>query len=345
MSRHPNYAILILAGLAVSGTPARAQAVISVRSGVIHYFEGAVTLDGQPLVAHLGKFPTMSDGAELRTSNGGKAEVLLTPGVFLRMGENSGVRMVASAFSDTRLELMSGAVIVDSREKGDNSAVSLIYKVWSIRQPAKGVYRVDADPARVRVTEGEAQASANGGNALKIERGMELSLTNPTAGEQTASDEHDGLNDWQQGRSEAISADNAIAANIQDPASMQGVDLGMDGFTYFPMLPFPSTGTSIGPVYSPTYGYAGVAVPLLQPGFFAIYLPGYTRRPLGLPLPTGGLSGLGLGGLHRTIYGTSNPYIPPRVGVGTVGGPLQHAPLTHPGPAAAHPAGVHVIHR
>jgi hypothetical protein len=345
MSRTPNYAFLIVAGLAVSATPVRAQAVISVRSGVVHYFEGAVTLNGRPLEAHLGRFPEMSDGAELRTGQAGKAEILLTPGVFLRVGENSGIRMVASALSNTRVELLAGAAVVDSREKEGGAPVTLMYKVWGIRQPEKGVYRVDADPPRVQVTEGEAEASNIDSAPVKVTQGMELPLTDLSATERPASDTHDALNDWEKGRSEAISADNAIAANIQDPASMPGMDLGTDGFTYFPMLPFPSTGTSIGPVYGSAYGYAGVAAPLLQPGFFAVYLPGYTRRPIGLPLPSAGLSGLGLTGFHRGIYNpTYNPtlpYTPPRIG--GVGMPLQHAPLTHPRPAtvAPHPAGAH----
>lgn len=352
MSRTP-VAILVVAGFAFSTVTARAQAVVSVRSGVVHYIDGAVSLNGQPLESHLGKFPSIPDGGELRTGQAGKAEVLLTPGVFLRMGQNSGIRLLASALSGTRVELLSGAAIVDSREKGDAAPVTLIYRDWMIRQLDKGVYRVDADPPRIQAMEGEAQVLA-GGPPVKVAQGMELPLKHAQVAAQPASDAHDALNDWEQGRAEAISADNAIAANIEDPASMPGVDLGLDGFTYFPLLPFPSTATSIGPVYGGAgYGYAGVSAPVLQPGFFAIYLPGYTRRPLGLPVGVG-ISGLGLSGLHRPVHGPYLPYTPPgtRVGVGVpvgigAGGALPHAPLSHPTVAApAHPAGVgvHAIH-
>src|SRR5580704_4986252 len=73
---------------------AHAQSVISTHSGVIHFFEGAVYLDDQALEPHLARFPSMADGSELRTGEG-RAEVLLTPGVFLRMDARSAIRMVS----------------------------------------------------------------------------------------------------------------------------------------------------------------------------------------------------------------------------------------------------------
>src|SRR6202167_837891 len=91
--------------------PAGAQSVISTHSGVIHYFEGAVYLGDQSLESHLGRFPTVPQGAELRTAEG-RAEVLLTPGVFLRMGDRSAIRMVADDLADTQVELEAGSIIV-----------------------------------------------------------------------------------------------------------------------------------------------------------------------------------------------------------------------------------------
>src|SRR6516225_2361488 len=76
------------------------QSVISTRSGIVHFFEGAVYLGDQPLESHPGRFSIVPQGTELRTAEG-RAEVLLTPGVFLRVGENSAIRMLASELSHT----------------------------------------------------------------------------------------------------------------------------------------------------------------------------------------------------------------------------------------------------
>src|SRR5580700_6950341 len=119
MSYGRAFAFSTLAVVTVLTLPVDGQSVISTRSGVVHFFEGAVYLGGQALEPHLGKFPCMAEGAELRTAQG-RAEVLLTPGVFLRVGESSAIRLVANDLSDTRVELLAGSAIVDSEEPGSS---------------------------------------------------------------------------------------------------------------------------------------------------------------------------------------------------------------------------------
>lgn len=84
-------AIALLGAVMVLASNARAQSVISTHSGVVHFFEGDVYLDDRPLASHLGRFPTLPQGAELRTGEG-RVEVLLTPGVFLLMDGRSAIR-------------------------------------------------------------------------------------------------------------------------------------------------------------------------------------------------------------------------------------------------------------
>src|SRR5579859_7170102 len=115
------YAFSTLAVVTVLAFPADGQSVISARSGVVHFFEGAVYLGDKLLEPQLGKFPCMAEGSELRTAQG-RAEVLLTPGVFLRVGESTAIRLVANDLSDTRVELISGAAIVDSQEPGPGTS-------------------------------------------------------------------------------------------------------------------------------------------------------------------------------------------------------------------------------
>jgi hypothetical protein len=65
-----------------------AQVAISARSGLVHYAEGDVLLEGNPVDPQPGHFPEIGVGQTL-TAEQGRAEVLLTPGVFLRLAENS----------------------------------------------------------------------------------------------------------------------------------------------------------------------------------------------------------------------------------------------------------------
>jgi len=57
--------------LAASSGPVGAQTVLSTHSGVVHYFEGSVTLDGKVLEAHLGKFATVFSYASMTTAPSG----------------------------------------------------------------------------------------------------------------------------------------------------------------------------------------------------------------------------------------------------------------------------------
>ncbi|MGA7240136.1 MAG: hypothetical protein WBY44_30920 [Bryobacteraceae bacterium] len=329
MSRAFAHSFSIFAATTALALPAWGQAVISTRSGVIHYFEGTVSVAGQPLEARLGKFATIPEGAELRTDQG-RAEVLLTPGVFLRMREMSAIRMVASVLSDTRVELLAGSAIVESGEPAAGTSVTLIYKNWTIRQPQKGLYRLDSEPARLQVLQGEAEVSvAGGGEPIRVEEGMEMPFASVLVPEKTAGESRDALTDWAEGRSESISTDNSIAANIQDPASMDGSNLPADAFTYFPMLGYTVPAGLSGGYGANTYpaGVYGYASPY-STGFYSVYLPGYTRRPLLLRLPSSGL--------QRSPY---SPYSPTHLGLP----PLQHGtlprPVTTPHPVTALPHG------
>ena len=50
-------AVSVSSLIAFSGTAAFAQQVISARSGLIHYVEGRVLLDGKPVEVKLSAFP------------------------------------------------------------------------------------------------------------------------------------------------------------------------------------------------------------------------------------------------------------------------------------------------
>jgi hypothetical protein len=333
-------AIATVAALVALALPAYAQSVISTRSGVVHYFEGAVYLDGQPLQTHLGRFAHMAAGADLRTADG-NAEVLLTPGVFLRMGEHSEIRMVSNALSDTQVELTSGSIMVESGEPNAGTSVTLIDKDWKVHLLRKGVYRLDSDAPDLLVRDGEAEVTAkSSAQPISIHTGESLPFAKilvPEPGFPST----DALSNWAAGRSQSISADNTITAQIdQDPTAQMP---GVDSFTYFPLLGLPAPLGSTGP-----YGYAITS----QPGFNSIYLPGYTYAPVLLGLGSygmgvGGGYGLRVGGLSTMRPLRLSPLSPVRpMGLSPGGGvlsPLSHAPIgLHPVPVRA---GVHAVGR
>ena len=304
--------------------PASAQSVISTHSGVIHFFEGAVFLGDRPLESHLGKFPSVPQGTELRTADG-RAEVLLTPGAFLRLGEKSAIRMVANDLADTRVELQTGSAIVDSGEPNSGTSITLIYKDWRVHFLQKGIYRINSDPPCLWVRTGQAEVfTGTNAQPIAVGRAMSLPFAEVLVPEPASDLSDDAFSEWAIGRRQSIVADNAITAQIdEDPASQA---LGLDSFTYFPVL-----GVSpVAPVSSSPYS----SYTPYQMGFNSIYLPGYTYRPLILGIVgNGGIFGnrrtIGIGGITGNGFRTYPLSSPRPIGISPGTGvfvPRPHVP-------------------
>ena len=108
------------------------QLVISAHSGVVQYVEGRAYLDSAPVELKFGHFPDIKQNQEFRTEEG-RAEILLTPGVFLRLGENSAIRMLSNGLTDTRVEVLNGSAIVECDQLPKDNSIMLVYKDASIR--------------------------------------------------------------------------------------------------------------------------------------------------------------------------------------------------------------------
>src|SRR5271154_499114 len=135
----------IAALVAISGFGASAQSVLSTHSGVIHTSEGAVFADDQAVNQKYGTFPALKEKSVLRTE-AGRAEVLLTPGVFLRLGENSAIKMIDNRLSDTRVELLKGTAMVECDDPMKENAVTMIYGDFQVHVRKTSVMEFASNP-------------------------------------------------------------------------------------------------------------------------------------------------------------------------------------------------------
>jgi hypothetical protein len=162
----------------------------------------------------------MDIGGELHTEEG-RAELLLTPGAFVRIGNKSAIRMVDNELSHTRVELLAGTAIVDSEDPDSTKSVTLTYKEWSVRFRDQGVYRIDSDPPRLWVLEGQADVFANKSEGtVAVAQGLDVPFAQVLVPESSVDPPRDTLSHWADRRRQSLAADNAIAANTQDPGSM-----------------------------------------------------------------------------------------------------------------------------
>src|ERR1051325_12102268 len=95
--------LVALSLAAIAAIPALAQTVIGAKSGVINWVEGDVFLADKPYVMQPSQFGEVKETMVFRTEEG-RAEILLPPGVFLRLGEKASFKMISNRLIDTRIE-------------------------------------------------------------------------------------------------------------------------------------------------------------------------------------------------------------------------------------------------
>ena len=226
-------------GVLAAGT-AGAQAVISAHAGVVQYVEGRAFLNNQAIEPKFGQFPDIKENQEFRTEEG-RAEILLTPGVFLRLGENSSIRMLSNRLTDTRVEVLTGSAMVECNDVPKDNSIEAVFKGSAIRLDKQGLYRIDTNPARVRVYEGEAVVT-DGSGRLVVKGGKQTNLAGVLLAEGFDRKDVDALYNWSDRRAAYVAQANVVSASTAGGNSYSGGysgcnllgGLGYSGFGYDP---------------------------------------------------------------------------------------------------------------
>jgi len=122
----------------------------------LNYIEGQATLNGQQLSSQSVGHTLVERNQSISTQQG-KAEVLLTPGVFLRLGPDSTVTMVSPDLTRTEVQLVQGRANVEVDELHKENLLLVDLPNGQAHLTKKGLYAFDAANSTVRVFDGEAQ--------------------------------------------------------------------------------------------------------------------------------------------------------------------------------------------
>jgi len=142
--------------------------------GALNYVEGQVSLDGQPLDSNSVGSTQLQTGQTIDTQTG-KAEVLLTPGTFLRIGDNSSVKMLSPSLTYTEVELDRGHAIIEVDQIHPENDLRVMQNGVATQLLKTGLYGFDADQQQVRVFDGEAMVLAND-QQVRVKGGHEVTL-------------------------------------------------------------------------------------------------------------------------------------------------------------------------
>jgi hypothetical protein len=172
---------LLLGGLLV--LPARADDSTSPQRavpGTLNYVEGNVAIGAEALNAKSIGSAQLQDGQSLSTEKG-KAEILLTPGVFLRVGNNSTVKLLSSSLTDTQVEVDRGHAMVEVTEIHQQNLLRIVADGETAELVKTGLYDFDLNAQQLRVFDGKVEVAygdghydVKGGHEVPLEPGQKV---------------------------------------------------------------------------------------------------------------------------------------------------------------------------
>lgn len=184
--------------------------VISAKAGGVNYVEGKVTVVKNSRSGYLVKGDRLEIGEKVSTGADGKAEILLNPGSFVRLGENAVFEFASTALDDVKVKLTGGSAIFEVF--ADNEfKVAIATPKANFYAIKSGVYRVDVlanGSGKISVWKGKAQI---GENTEAVVKGGKAAIVtgNQVAIEKFDRDDKDALEVWSKDRAKTLAKINS----------------------------------------------------------------------------------------------------------------------------------------
>jgi hypothetical protein len=184
--------------------------------GTLNYVEGHASIGTLALDSQSVGSTELQAGQSLTTGNG-KAEVLLTPGVFLRVGSNSSVKMIAASLVNTEVNVEKGHAMIEVAEIHRENDIRIAAGGATITLQKTGLYDVDVNHGQLRVFDGKAEV-LEGGRHATVKGGHKIALAGDVTGKLKArkfdrkSHEEGDLYRWSSLRSAYLAEANVDAA-------------------------------------------------------------------------------------------------------------------------------------
>src|ERR1700722_2631536 len=175
MFRYYKTLLGMLAASALVALPVAAAS--SAIPGTLNYVEGQVAVAGQTVTSHSVGSGQVEPNQVLETGQG-RAELLLTPGVFLRVGDNSAVRLISPGLADTRVEVLRGQAIVEVAELFKDNNLWVMMHGASTRLEKEGLYAFNATSQLVQVFDGQATVE-QADRHMDLKKGHQLAFGGP----------------------------------------------------------------------------------------------------------------------------------------------------------------------
>lgn len=289
--------------------------VVSAKSGIVGVIEGSASVTHGVLFAT----PEMLIfGDELRmgdtvtTGTASRAEILLDPGCYLRLGDGTQFVFLIDGSANNKIKLLRGSAIIEASVVEGEMVVDTPKSSFAIKEP--GIYRfniLSGETSEVAVRKGKVYAGK-----LEIKSGKKAIIDGAPMIATLNKNDLDSLDDWSKYR-----ASELIATNKRLSSSVMQRSIFASGFVSNSWIydPFCGCYTFLPwtPGFSSPYGWSySVCSPFwyLSPWSGRTYYYGGDRiSPGGGKTQPGGGSNAGGGGHGHPNRGGIHPPPPPRI--------------------------------
>lgn len=137
---------------AVTRGQSRDPRIITARAGGVNFVAGDVKVQntGQSGWQRLTMKDDLKSGDLLKSGPGGRVEVLLNPGSYLRLGENSELEMADASLETLRLKLYKGSAVIEATGFDDMTLlISLDTPQTTAKIIRRGIYRFNVTPSNI----------------------------------------------------------------------------------------------------------------------------------------------------------------------------------------------------
>jgi hypothetical protein len=215
--------------------------VISAKAGGVSFVVGEARValgDGSGKLLMLTRGDELSEKDRVKTGANGKVEVLLNPGSYLRLGEDSEFEFVDTYVESLNLKLHSGRALVDAESVGGDkgASISVTTPQTVIQLQKSGLYRINVigDTTEVYVWKG---AALIGKKVIKEGRSTVIGKDGliSTMAKFDRNFRYDGLIIWSRERAETLAAlNNQLRRNsLQNSlAGMTNMDMNQGYWVY-----------------------------------------------------------------------------------------------------------------
>ncbi len=262
----PRLKAIVLLSLATLSASAFAQNANPASPGTINYVEGSASVEGRQLSNKSVGQTTLQAGEYLATADG-KVEVLLTPGIFLRLGKDTTIQMISPDLTHTEIKVEQGRADVEVDQIFEQNRILIDQQRGQTQILKRGLYSFNADAATVRVLDGEALVFPGSNyqsevKPIKVKEDRELALNTDQLKPQKFSKDQsqDELYKWSSLRSQYLGqANETLASNYAGSSDFNPGWYWVGGPYGYTWLP--GSGLFYNPFgygfYSPYYLYGG----------------------------------------------------------------------------------------